>query len=135
MEITVKNKNIRISPRKMRPILYGLRGQNAASAMVSLRFVNKKGASFAHDLVKSAIAAAKENYLEADKIIITSIACNEGPRMKRMIPWSKGQSRRITKRMAHLVLTVASIEESKKSEEPVSSKSPKLEKNKTEEVK
>jgi len=114
MEITVKNRNIKISPRKMRPVLFGLRGMTAAEALVTTKFINKKGAYFIHNLIKSAIAAAKENYLESDKVFVKAIACNEGPRIRRFIPWSKGQARRITKKLAHLVLTIESAEKDKK---------------------
>ena len=113
MEIKVHNLYVKTSPRKMRPVLHGLRGQTALAAKTNLEFVNKKGAGFLYDLVKSGIAAAKENYLEADKVLIKEIFCNEGPRLKRIIPWSKGQARRIVKKMSHLTLVLESIEEAK----------------------
>jgi large subunit ribosomal protein L22 len=110
MEITVKNLFLRISPRKMRPVLYGLRGMTAQEAKKTVTFTNRKAAVYILDLVKAGIAAAKENYMDADKVIIKSIACNEGPRLKRIQPWSKGQSRRITKRLAHLTLVLEGVE-------------------------
>jgi len=117
MEIKVYNRFIKISPRKMRPVLHGLRGKTAEDAKNSLRFVNKKGAGFLYTLVKSGIGAAKENHLDADKVLIKSIFCDEGPRLKRIQPWSKGQARRITKRMSHITLVLESVEaETKKKE-------------------
>jgi|GEM_PF-725843 len=106
MQITVKNLYKRISPRKVRPVLHNFRNMNIEEAKIAASFVDKKAAGFILDLIKAGIAAAKENYLETDKTIIKSIACNEGPRLKRFIPWSKGQSRRITKKMAHIVLVL-----------------------------
>src|SRR3989344_6373962 len=113
MEIKVHNRNIRISPRKVRPVLHDLRGQTALKARDSLKFVNRKAAGFIYDLVKSGIAAAKENYLEADQVMIKQVFCNEAPRLKRSIAWSKGQSRRITKRASHITLVLESIESDK----------------------
>jgi large subunit ribosomal protein L22 len=113
MEIKVHNLYVRTSPRKMRPVLHGLRGQTAQEAKTNLQFVNKKGADFLYNLVKSGIAAAKENYLEADQVLIKEIFCNEGPRLKRIIPWSKGQARRIVKKMSHLTLVLESKEDVK----------------------
>lgn len=110
MEITVKNLYLRISPRKMRPVLHGLAGMTAEEARNTIAFTNKKAAIFILDLVKAGIATAKENYLEADKVIVKSITCNEGPRLKRIQPWSKGQARRITKRLAHLTLVLEGAE-------------------------
>jgi len=65
------------------------------------------------ELVDSAIAAAKENYIDADKAIITTVLCNEGPRLKRQRPKSKGQSMRINHRMSHLTLVATAAEETK----------------------
>ena len=115
MEITVTTKYIRISPRKMRPVLFGLRGMKASEARTIAAFTNKKAAGFVKNILDSGLAAAKENYLEADTVTIKSIACNEGPRLKRMIPWSKGQSRRIMKKMAHLTLVLEAPDAPKKS--------------------
>lgn len=106
MEITVKNIGIRISPRKMRPVLYGLVGEKPEAALNRLRFTNKKAANYIYELLKSGVAAASENDVESDKLRIKSIACNEGPRMRRRRFWSKGVARPIAKRSSHLVLTV-----------------------------
>ncbi len=115
MEFTVKSKYLRISPRKVRPVLYGLRGMNAEAAKNTAYFTNKKAAGFIYDLIKSGIAVAKENYSEPENVIIKAIYCNEGPRLKRIQPWSKGQARRITKRMSHITL-VLEAPETKKAE-------------------
>ncbi|MCX6809070.1 MAG: 50S ribosomal protein L22 [Candidatus Berkelbacteria bacterium] len=113
MEFTVKNKFIKISPRKLRPVLYGLRGQTAEQALIATKFINKKGAYFIHNLLKSGVAAAKENYLEPNQVFIKTFCCDEGPRIKRFIPWSKGAARRIAKPMSHLCLVLESAEEKK----------------------
>ena len=114
MEITVKNNYIRISPRKVRPVMYGLRGMTLLEAKTVLTFTRRKAADLICDLVKAGIAAAKENYVDADKAYIKSIFCNEAPRLRRIQPWSKGQARRITKRASHIILTLESKEEPKK---------------------
>lgn len=111
MEFKVKSLYLKISPRKLRPVLHGLRDMTALEAKNTLAFTNKKAAGFLYDLVGSGIAVAKENYFEADQVRVKSIACNEGPRLKRMQPWSKGQARRITKRMCHVTLVLETQEE------------------------
>jgi len=93
-----------------------MRGQSAEKTRDNLKFTNRKAAKFLYELVKSGIAAAKENHIEADQLIIKEVYCNEAPRMKRAIAWSKGQSRRITKRTSHITLTLESVNESKKPE-------------------
>jgi large subunit ribosomal protein L22 len=106
MEFKVKSLYLKISPRKMRPVLHGLRSMTALEARNTLAFTNKKAAGFLHSLVNSGIAVAKENYFEADQVRVKSITCDEGPRLKRIEPWSKGQARRITKRMCHVTLVL-----------------------------
>lgn len=106
MDITVKNLYVKVSPRKARPVLFGLRGEKAEAARDKMLFTHKKSASFLYELLKSGIAAAKENDIESSNLYVKSVCCNEGPRLKRRRFWSKGQSRRITKRMSHLVLTL-----------------------------
>jgi len=113
MEIKVTSKYLRISPRKVRPVLHGLRGLTAEEAKTTSAFTNRKAAGMIYDLIKSGIAAAKENYLEPNDVSIKSIYCSEGPRLKRIQPWSKGQARRITKRMSHLTLVLEGVEKVK----------------------
>jgi large subunit ribosomal protein L22 len=130
MEFKVKSLYLKISPRKLRPLLHGLRGMTGEEAKNSLAFTNKKAAVFIHALIKSGIAAAKENYFDADKVTVKSIFCDEGPRLKRIQPWSKGQARRITKRMCHVSLILEGQEESKS--EPKKKADTSLTKEKTE---
>lgn len=126
MEITVKNLYVRISPRKARLVLSDIRGEKAEAVRDRLYFTRKKAAGYLYELVKSGIAAATENDLEASKLYVKSVYCNEGPRLKRRRFWSKGQSRRITKRMSHLVLTLT--------DEPVLAKQKNEKTNKPKEV-
>jgi len=107
MDITVKNLYVRVSPRKVRPVLYGLRGENAETAATKLSFTRKKAAVKLAALVRSAIAAAKESDLDTAKLIIKAVFCNEAPRLKRRRFESKGRAARITKKNSHLVLTIS----------------------------
>jgi len=111
MEFTVTSKYLKISPRKVRPVILTYRGINAEIALHTAMFTNKKGARFLTDLIKSGIAAAKESYVEPADLIIKSIACGEAPRLKRIVPWSKGQARRISKKMSHITLVLESTKE------------------------
>ena len=119
MDITVKNLFAKISPRKARLVLHGLRGLSAAAARDILLFTNKKGARICVELVKSGIAAAKENYLEADKVFVKSISCGEGPRLKRHMPKSKGRTYLKQKRMSHFILTLSDEIPAEKTEKEI----------------
>ena len=111
MDIKVKSLYLKTSPRKVRPVLHGLRGQNAEKAMTSLLFTNRKGAGFMADLLKSGMAAAKENDLDFDKLYVKAVSCNEGPTLKRRLIGSRGRSDAIHKRMCHLNLVLSDIAE------------------------
>lgn len=113
MDIKVKSLFLKSSPRKVRPVLYGLRGMTLQAALTELKFTNRKGAKFMFDLVKSGLATAKENDLDVDKVYIKSVNCTEGPRLKRRLIGSRGRAKPIMKRMCHLNLTVSDIIEAK----------------------
>lgn len=116
MEFKVQSTYIKISPRKMRPVLHGLRNMTAEEAKNTVAFTNKKAAGFLYQLIKSGIAVAKENYFESNEVTVKSIFCNEGPRLKRIEEWSKGQARRITKRMSHVTLILEAPDKVAKSD-------------------
>lgn len=111
MDIKVKSLYLKESPRKVRPVLFGLRGKNAEEAYVALRFTNKKAAVLLASLVKSAIAIGKENDLEIKNLYIKSVSCNEGPRLKRRQIKARGRSDAIVKRMCHLNLVISDVAE------------------------
>lgn len=102
----------------MRPVLHGLRNMTALEAKNTLAFTNRKAAGFLHSLVGSGIAVAKENYFEATEVKVKDIFCDEGPRLKRIQPWSKGQARRITKRMCHVTLVLEGQDKIKEVKKP-----------------
>ena len=126
MDIKVKSLYLKLSPTKMRPVLFGARGKNVNEARTFLTFTNKKGAKMILSLLKSALAIAKENDLEADNMYVKTIYCNEGPRLGRRKARSKGMAYPITKRMCHLTLVIGQGEEAK--EETVKEESTKSEK-------
>ncbi|MEI8143539.1 MAG: uL22 family ribosomal protein [Candidatus Berkelbacteria bacterium] len=130
MEITVKNLFKRISPRKVRPSLYGLKDMVATKAADITKFGSKKADRLVNELILSGLAACKEQYLDIETVTIKSISCNEGPRLKRSIPWSKGVSRRIVHRLAHLILVLSAEEAVKPVKAAASKEIPKTTKEK-----
>ena len=107
MEIKVKSKYLRISPRKLRLLLPLVRGKNALEAMRILQFQPGKGASMVGNLLESALAVAKSSEVNPDLFMVKKIVCDEGPRLKRGKPASKGRVMPITKRQSHLALILA----------------------------
>ena len=107
MDIKVKSKYLKISPSKIRPVLYNIRGKNAEDAKNMLRFTNKKGANKTFVLLNSALAVAKENDLDIKKLYIKNICCNDGPRLKRRQIKARGVAHSIIKRMSHIELVLS----------------------------
>lgn len=109
MEITVKSKYLKISPRKLRLAVNLVRGKNIQYAKGILTLSNTKSSRMVKSLVDSAIASAKESGSEVDKFYINSINCSDGPRLKRGKPASKGSMMAIKKRQSHLSISISNI--------------------------
>lgn len=118
MDITVKKMYLRVSPRKVRPVLWELKKQPAEKALAILKFSNKAVSQDLYGLVKSGVAAFKFQDLDTDKVFVKNLRCDEGSRLKRRRIVSKGRASAIQKRMCHLVLTLSDEKETKKAEKP-----------------
>ena len=62
MEVRAVEKYIRISPKKARLVADVIRGENAVSALTSLKFMPKKAAQIIYKAVSSAVANAENNF-------------------------------------------------------------------------
>ncbi len=106
MEISVKSKYLKISARKLRPVVNLVRGKTATWAITNLKFIPNKGAKFVSDLILNAVSIAKSEELGVDKLVVFMISCSDGSRLKRGVPSSKGSMMPISKRTSHLYLTL-----------------------------
>ncbi|MCL4353678.1 50S ribosomal protein L22 [Patescibacteria group bacterium] len=107
MEITVVNRSVRISPRKLRLIADSLTGKNVTSAMDSLNFVEKRGSFLIAGTLKSGLANALNNLrLEKENLYIKRIEINEGPSLKRYHPSTRGRIHPYKKRSSHIRVTL-----------------------------
>lgn len=100
-------KNVRISGRKVKPVLDKIRGLLIEKAINILTFSNKKSAFIVKKLLRSVIANAEHNNnLNIDKLIIYRIYVCQGPSLKRARMRAKGRSNRIIKRSCHIFVNV-----------------------------
>lgn len=84
MEVTALSKNIRMSPRKLRPMAHSIKKLGISEALTKLKFFgNSAGLELAKTL-SSAVSNAKINAkLEEKNLKIKNIVIDEGFKMKR----------------------------------------------------
>ncbi|MEI6092888.1 MAG: 50S ribosomal protein L22 [bacterium] len=103
MEVKVKTRYVRISPRKMRLVSDLVRGQMVGDAIGTLKFTNKRGAKMLLKTLMSAVSNAEnKGTLDVDKLYVKKVWIDEGPTMKRSLPRAQGRATTIRKRMSHL---------------------------------
>mgnify|MGYP001566966323 FL=1 len=107
MEFKIKSRYLKISPRKLRLAVNLIRGMNAKRAHNVLKFQNNKGSTLVANLILSGLSVAKAEEISGDRLIISQIACNDGPSLKRGKPASKGSYLPMKKRQSHLELTLS----------------------------
>lgn len=108
MEIKVQLNNIRIAPRKVRQAADVVRGKQVADAKALLDFTIKRAANPLAKLLQSAIATATHDFkLEEKNLYIQKLMVDEGPKLKRSFPMSRGRAYPIMKRTSHIVMILA----------------------------
>jgi large subunit ribosomal protein L22 len=117
MEIKVKLSNLRTAPRKTRLVADLVRGKDLAEAQSILSFTINKTAKNILKLLNSAEATATHDlHLDKGNLFISKIMVDEGPKMKRWHPMSRGRAYPIIKRSSHIVIVLSEKKEGKKSE-------------------
>lgn len=93
---------MRISPSKVRQVMDLIRGKEAKEALSVLLNINKRPKEFLIKILKSAIANAKVKGFSIEKLYVSKIVCNPGPRWKRFKAAAFGRAQPIIKRTAHI---------------------------------
>ncbi len=110
MEVTAKLSNFRAAPRKVRLVADLVRGKKAVEAQAILLFTVNKSARSVLKLLNSAMDSAKKNYkLDESTLVISKITVDEGPKMKRWHPMSRGRAYPIIKRTSHVALVLSDM--------------------------
>lgn len=110
MEVKAVAKNIRVSPRKLRPLANMVRGRSVDEALTMLQFAPTPKANVIAKVVKSAAANAENNFHMSPYLKIVSIYVGEAPTMKRFHPRARGRVGPILKRASHITVIVAEEE-------------------------
>jgi len=112
MEVKAIAKSVRVSPRKVRPLIDMVRGKNVDEALTLLRFTPTPKARIVAKLVKSAAANAESNFqLSSQDLRIVEIFADEAPTLKRFRPRARGRASPILKRSSHITVVVGEKED------------------------
>ena len=108
MEVRAVAKNIRMSPRKVRPLIDMIRGKKVETALTMLKFTPTPMARVVAKVVKSAAANAENNFqMSSADLKIVSTYVDEARTMKRFRPKARGRVSPILKRASHITVIVA----------------------------
>jgi large subunit ribosomal protein L22 len=110
MEVKVQLNNLRTAPRKTRLVADLIRGKTLAQARQILSFTTNKSARNFLKLLNSAAASAKNDFkLDENNLSVSKVFVDEGPKLKRWHPMSRGRAFPIIKRTSHITLALSEI--------------------------
>lgn len=108
-QVRAFNKLIRVSHQKLGLVIDTVRGLPVAKAVDVLKFSKKRVAGDVLKTLLSAIANGENNHkMSADSLYIKEIWCGKALTMKRIMPASRGQARRIEKPFSNLTIILES---------------------------
>lgn len=114
MEVRAKLSNLRVAPKKARKVADLVRGKKVEEAVAILSFTVNKTAAPMLKLLNSAISSAKKDFqLDGASLSVSKITVDEGPKLKRWHPMSRGRAYTILKRTSHIVLVLSEIQNPK----------------------
>jgi large subunit ribosomal protein L22 len=100
-------KYVRISPRKARLAADLIRGLPVEQARLQLEVCGLKGGRLLLKTLSSAVANAEmQSDTSAEKLKVEEVRVDEGPRLKRAKPRSRGSRHPFLKRMSHFTVIV-----------------------------
>lgn len=110
MEVSATAKFIRISPKKVQPMVVALRKMPVSDALIHLKYHSSKTAKLIYKLIHSASANATNNYnLKENNLRIKTLTVDTGPTMKRYWFRSHGSADPLLKRSSHMSVTLEEI--------------------------
>lgn len=115
MEIISTQKYFLMSPKKLRVVVNVIKKLRPRDAVEKLPFVGRRAAAPLAKVIKAALANAKNKGVSEDDLVFKEILINEGPRLKRGRPVSRGMWHPIIKRMSHIRVVLQTVD-SKQSE-------------------
>ena len=102
---TATLRYVRISPRKVRPVIELVKGKRAEDAVSTLYSVKRKASALLIAVINSAVANAKRvPGIDISNLYVSSLIANGGPQLKRFRAASMGRASTIRKRTSHITV-------------------------------
>lgn len=107
MEVKAVAKYVRISPRKVRPVMALIKGKAVEEALAVLRFSPNRASRAVAKVVQSAAANAENNLeLARNTLTVARAYVDSGPSQRRMQARARGRADVIKKRSSHITVVV-----------------------------
>lgn len=106
MPAIAKLSNYRQSPRKVRLVATLLQGKSVDEALLEARMLEKRAAPAIEKLIRSAVANAKSQGLDASSLFVKELRVDKGLVMRRFMPRAMGRAFPINKRSSHIVVVL-----------------------------
>jgi len=118
MAFQASHRFARISPRKVRPLADMIRGRFADEALDLLQYQPQRGARLLEKVIRSALGNAQDpdqnrsKSVAVDRLMVAEVRIDNGPMFKRIRPRARGMAFMIKRRMAHIHIKLATLDES-----------------------
>jgi large subunit ribosomal protein L22 len=107
MDVKAVARYVRISPRKVRPVVALIKGKAVDEALAVLQFTPNRAARAVAKVVKSAAANAENNLeLARDTLRVSRAFVDSGPSVRRMHARARGRADVVKKRSSHITVVV-----------------------------
>ena len=125
--------NLKVSPKKARFYLSAIKKLGPAKSLEYLMYENTNASEILYKAIKSAISSARQILKVEDNLLnFKLLSVEQGQKLKRYKPGSRGNAKPINRRMSHIKITL--VAKAGKKVEPkteVKSETKKLEVKKT----
>lgn len=130
MESVTYLKNIKIAPKKLRFYLGSIKKMTPGEALTVLLYAHEKPGRVFYQAIKSAVANAKHTLKVQDDLLqFKALMIEEGQKVRRYRPGSRGSAKPIKKRYSHIKIILSASSTSTQagddSKKPVEQTSPK----------
>ena len=116
MESITYLRNIKITPKKLRFFVPIIKKMNPIEAIGALSYTPGKPAKIFFKAVKSALANAQQTLkLKGELLQFKTLSIDEGQKLKRFNPGSRGNAKPFIKRFSHIKIILQAIQTPAKS--------------------